>query len=85
MTCSASITHLDERVKRYDAHIEAMTKDCTAAQQLMQLMGVGQSTATAIVAMVGNGAEFSSGRQFAACWCSVPERCSTRLRPRPIH
>ena len=43
-----------------------MTKDCTVAQQLMQLMGVGQTTATAIVAMAGNGAEFSSARQFAA-------------------
>ena len=89
-------------------------RDCTAAQQLMQLMGVGQTTATAMVAMVGHGAEFSSGRQFAAwiglvpgqyssggkarlgrinkagaptcaaCCCPVPERCSTRLRPRPI-
>ena len=29
----------------------------TPARQLMQLMGVGQTTATAIVAMVGNGPE----------------------------
>jgi len=42
-----------------------MAKECTAAQQLMQLMGVGETTATAIVAMVGNAREFDSGRQFA--------------------
>ena len=62
----SEVHHLDERVKQYDAHIKAMSKDCTAAQQLAQLMGIGQTTATAIVAMVGNGSEFSSGRQFSA-------------------
>ena len=73
----SEVHHLDERVKQYDAHIKAMTKDCTAAQQLMQLMGVGQTTATAIVAMVGNGAEFSSGRQFAAWIGLVPGQYSS--------
>jgi transposase len=42
-----------------------MARDCTAAQQLMQLMGVGEITATALVAMVGNAREFDSGRQLA--------------------
>ena len=73
----SEVHHLDERVKQYDAHIKAMSKDCTAAQQLMQLMGVGQTTATAIVAMVGNGAEFSSGRQFAAWIGLVPGQYSS--------
>ena len=62
----SEVHHLDERIKQYDTHIRAMAKDCTAAQQLMQLCGVGETTATAIVAMVGNGAEFSSGRQDPA-------------------
>ena len=73
----SEVHHLDERVKQYDAHIKAMARDCTAAQQLMQLMGVGQTTATAIVAMVGNGAEFSSGRQFAAWIGLVPGQYSS--------
>ena len=73
----SEVHHLDERVKQYDAHIKAMAKDCTPAQQLMQLMGVGPTTATAIVAMVGNGAEFTSGRQFAAWIGLVPGQYSS--------
>ena len=63
---------LDERIKQYDGHVRAMAKGCTAAQQLMQLAGVGETTATAIVAMVGNAREFDSGRQFAAWLGLVP-------------
>ena len=37
----AEVHHLDERVKQYDVHVRAMAKDCTAAQQLMQLCGGG--------------------------------------------
>ena len=36
----SEVTHLDERIKQYDGHIRTMAKHCTAAQQLMQLMGV---------------------------------------------
>ena len=56
----SEVSHLDERIKQYDGYVRAMAKACTAAQQLMQLMGVGETTATAIVAMVGNGREFDS-------------------------
>ena len=68
----SEVTHLDERIKQYDAHIRTMARDCTPAQQLMQLMGIGEITATAIVAMVGNASEFSRGRQFAAWVGLVP-------------
>jgi len=71
------VAHLDERIKQYDAHVRAMAHDCTAAQQLMQLMGVGETTATAIVAMVGNAREFDSGRQFAAWIGLVPGQYSS--------
>jgi transposase len=73
----SEVHHLDERVKQYDAHIKAMAKDCTPAQHLMQLMGVGPTTATAIVAMVGNASEFTSGRQFAAWIGLVPGQYSS--------
>ena len=53
----SELHHLDERIKQYDAHIKAMARECTVAQRLMRLMGVGQTTATAIVAIVGNGVE----------------------------
>jgi transposase len=73
----AEIRHLDERTKAYDAHMRSMARDCTAAQQLMQIIGIGEVTATAIVAMVGNAREFSSSRQFAAWLGLVPGQYSS--------
>ena len=73
----SEVHRLDGLVKQYDGHIHAMAKDCTAAQQLMQLVGVGETTATVIVAMVGNGREFDSGRQFAAWIGLVPGQYSS--------
>jgi len=69
--------HLDERIKQYDVDVRTMARDCSAAQQLMQLMGIGETTATAIVAMVGNASEFSCGRQFAAWVGLVPGQYSS--------
>jgi transposase len=71
------VHRLDERIGQYDVHIRTMARQCTAAQRLMRLMGVGQTTATAIVAMVGNAAEFDSGRQFAAWLGLVPGQYSS--------
>ena len=73
----SEVAHLDERVKQYDTHVRAMARQCNAAQQLMQLMGVGETTATAVVAMVGNATEFSCGRQFAAWIGLVPGQYSS--------
>ena len=57
----SEVSHLDERIKQYDAHIRAMARDCTLAQRLMQLIGVGETTSTALVAMIGNASDFDSG------------------------
>ena len=78
----SEVAHLDERVKQYDVHIRTMARDCTTAQQLMQLMGVGETTATAIVAMVGNASEFKCGRQFSAWIGLVPGQYSSGGKPR---
>ena len=69
--------HLDERVRQYDVHVKAMAKDSTPAQQLMQIVGIGETTATAIVAMVGNAHEFKSARQFSAWLGLVPGQYSS--------
>jgi len=73
----SEVHHLDERIAQYDRHIHAMARQCTAAQRLMQLMGIGEVSATAMVAMVGNAAEFDSGRQFAAWLGLVPAQYSS--------
>ena len=81
----SEVHHLDERIKQYDLYVSRMAKDCTAAQQLMQLMGVGATTATAMVAMVGNAREFDSGRQFAAWLGLVPGQYSSGGKTRLGH
>jgi transposase len=73
----SEVHHLDERIQQYDVHIRTMARQCTVAQRLMQLMGVGQTTATAVVAMVGRASEFDSGRQFAAWLGLVPGQYSS--------
>jgi len=73
----SEVAHLDDRIQQYDLHIRTMARDCNAAQQLMQLMGIGETTATAIVAMVGNASEFTCGRQFAAWIGLVPGQYSS--------
>jgi transposase len=81
----SEVAHLDERVKQYDAHIRALARDCTLAQRLMQLMGVGETTSTALVAMIGNASEFSSGRQLAAWLGLVPGQYSSGGKTRLGH
>jgi transposase len=73
----SEVHHLDERIQQYDKHIRAMARQCTLAQRLMQLMGVGEATATAIVATVGNAREFDSARQFSAWLGLVPGQYSS--------
>jgi transposase len=73
----SEVHHLDQRVAQYDAHIRVLARQSCAAQRLMRLSGVGQTTATAIVATVGNAAEFGSGRQFAAWLGLVPGQYSS--------
>jgi transposase len=58
----SEVHRLDERVAQYDGHIRAMAKCNTPAQRLMQLMGIGEVCATAIVAWLGLvPGQYSSG------------------------
>jgi len=60
------VTRLDERIAQYDRHIAAMARRSTQAQQLMQLGGISQTTALALISTVGNGHDFACGRSFSA-------------------
>jgi transposase len=73
----SEVHHLDQRIAQYDVHVRTMARECALSQRLMQLAGVGETTATAIVAMVGNASEFDSGRQFAAWLGLVPGQYSS--------
>jgi transposase len=56
------LTRLDERVAQYDKHIAQIAKQDEQSRQLMQLPGIGPTTAGAIVATVGKGHDFSCGQ-----------------------
>jgi transposase len=73
----SEVHRLDERIAQYDRHVEQIAKQSTPARQLMQLHGVGATTATALVAMIGRGQEFKCGRQLSAWLGLVPGQYSS--------
>jgi transposase len=73
----SELHHLDERIAQYDKHIQAIARDDERAKQLMRLSGIGPTTATALLAMIGNGHEFRCGRQFAAWLGLTPGQYSS--------
>jgi transposase len=73
----SEVTRLDERIAQYDRHIEQIARASTTARQLMQLPGVGATTATALVSMVGGGQDFKCGRQLSAWLGLVPGQYSS--------
>lgn len=76
---------LDARIDAYDDEIHAQAKLSEPARRLMQIRGIGATTALAIVATVGNAREFKNGRQFAAWIGLVPGQYSTGGRTRLGH
>ena len=73
----SEVHRLDERVAQYDRHIAQMAREDERARRLMRLAGVGETTATALVSMIGNGHEFKCGRQLAAWLGLVPGQYSS--------
>lgn len=76
---------LDTRIDAYDEQIHAQARLSEPARRLMQIRGIGATTALAIVATVGNAREFKNGRQFAAWIGLVPGQYSTGGRMRLGH
>ena len=73
----SELHRLDERIAQYDRHIAQIAPQDARARRLMQLPGIGATTATAVVAMIGNGHEFRCGRQFAAWLGLTPGQYSS--------
>jgi len=68
---------LDKRVESLDREIAAIAQSDPVAQRLQQLRGVGPLIATALIAAVGNGEQFSKGRQMAASLGLTPKQHSS--------
>lgn len=71
------VARLDERIAQYDRHVRTIAKGNAPVQQLMQLPGVAETTATALVATIGRGQDFRNGRQLAAWLGLVPGQYSS--------
>lgn len=68
---------LDERVAELDAEIATIAQQDPSVQRLQQLRGVGPITATALVAAVGDGAQFANDRQMSAALGLTPRQHSS--------
>ena len=66
----------------YDRLIAQAAKADAHSQRLMQLPGIGPTTASALLASIGNGHEFASGRQLAAWIGLTPGQYSSGGKPR---
>jgi len=68
---------LDERIEQYDKEINEIFKASHEAQRIQKIPGVGQITATAIIAAIGDPRSFKNGRQFSAWLGLVPRQNSS--------
>jgi len=68
---------LDRRIASFDKKIDRVFRASEPCQRIAKIKGVGPKTATAIVAAVGNGAEFKNGRHLAAWVGLVPRQFSS--------
>jgi transposase len=71
------LRRFDQRIATMDAEVDRIAKSDPVAQRLQQLRGVGPLIATALVASVGNGEQFSQGRQMAAALGLTPRQHSS--------
>ena len=66
------LRRLQARVEMFDRQLEATARRLKACQRLMTIPGVGEKTATALVAAVGDATQFRNGREMAAWLGLVP-------------
>jgi transposase len=67
----------DKRIDAYDKRVAQAAKEAPRAQRLMQIPGIGQLTATAILSSVADAHHFDSGRDLSANLGIVPRQHSS--------
>lgn len=77
LDCYEEFKELDKRIAQYDQMIDERAQKDEDCKKLLEIDGVGPKTATAIIAMVGNGKQFKDGRQMAAYFGLVPRQHSS--------
>jgi transposase len=71
------LKELGRQVEELELQIKLWHKENEASQRLEAIPGIGPITASAIVATVGNAAEFKNGKQLSAWFGLVPKQCSS--------
>ena len=69
--------YLDEEINRIEQDIQIVSSDDDSFQRLKEIPGIGELTASALVATVGDAKSFKNGRQFAAWLGLVPRQHSS--------
>ena len=68
---------LNQDLLAYDRELEHLAKASANAQRLMGIPGIGATTATALLASIGDPGQFRNGRQLAAWLGLVPRQYTT--------
>lgn len=71
------LRELDRQVEELELQIKLWHKENEASQRLEAIPGIGPITASAIVATVGDAAEFKNGKQLSAWFGLVPKQRSS--------
>lgn len=71
------IDRIEDNITEYDRILSRMAKTDHRSQLLMELKGIGPTTACALVASIGNAHDFKNGRQLAAWLGLTPSQYSS--------
>ena len=71
------LVEIEERLKKIDKKIKNICRNNEQCQRILQVPGIGELTATAIVSAVPNPGEFKNGRHMAAWLGLVPRQSSS--------
>lgn len=76
------LVDVDTRLVHYDRRITQLSREMAGAQTVMDLVGVGPQTATAVLATLGDVRQFANARQFSAWVGLVPKQYSSGSKTR---
>lgn len=79
------LTQLDDSIKQYDARIAQSAKEDERIKRLLAVEGIGPVVASALVSAVGDGKQFSKGRDMAAWLGLTPSQHSSGGKNRLGH
>ena len=80
----ARVGELDRQIGEIERRIKLWHRSNPASRRIAEIPGVGELTATAVVAAMGDPSAFRSGREFAAWLGLVPRHMGTGGRVRML-